>query len=308
MRLEEIAYEAGRDALADQERLVAGIRQRTGTLLAAHALVASFLGATTVREVGLSEAGWIAVGALVVGLVAAAVLLAPWRLLFAVDARNLYAQLFDQAADEAEAETLAWLAAAAFAYQDVRAGNERKVRWMSGLSGGLAVLMVVQTVAWLSALGLGWRRWFRSPFHPIRSRRRSRRRSASKRVVAVLDLRRLLNRASRAARQLESALGCVIRADTLRACGAPAREWVGGRRACFDRSPSVAPRNRRGPDRRPAAARRARGDHAAAAGWRTCSTGSGATGGRCSGYSACATRTGRGRCGWRCPGGRSRWC
>lgn len=47
-RLEEIAYEAGRDALADQEALVAGVRQRTGTLLAAHALVASFLGATTI--------------------------------------------------------------------------------------------------------------------------------------------------------------------------------------------------------------------------------------------------------------------
>lgn len=47
--LEEITYEAGRAALADQESLVSGIRQRTGTLLAAHALVASFLGATTVR-------------------------------------------------------------------------------------------------------------------------------------------------------------------------------------------------------------------------------------------------------------------
>jgi hypothetical protein len=40
--LEEITYEAGRAALADQESLVSGIRQRTGTLLAAHALVASF--------------------------------------------------------------------------------------------------------------------------------------------------------------------------------------------------------------------------------------------------------------------------
>lgn len=42
--LEEITYEAGRHALSDQDALVSGIRQRTGTLLAAHALVASFLG------------------------------------------------------------------------------------------------------------------------------------------------------------------------------------------------------------------------------------------------------------------------
>jgi hypothetical protein len=43
--LEEITYDASRSALADQESVAAGIRQRTGTLLAAHALVASFLGA-----------------------------------------------------------------------------------------------------------------------------------------------------------------------------------------------------------------------------------------------------------------------
>jgi hypothetical protein len=88
--LEEITYEAGRSALADQESLVAGIRQRTGTLLAAHALVASFLGATTVKAQGLQVLGWFAVVALLLGLVAAATLLAPWRLKFAVDARELY--------------------------------------------------------------------------------------------------------------------------------------------------------------------------------------------------------------------------
>jgi len=56
--LEDITYEAGRSALADQEGLVTGIRQRTGTLLAAHALVASFLGATAVRARGLHALGW----------------------------------------------------------------------------------------------------------------------------------------------------------------------------------------------------------------------------------------------------------
>jgi len=37
--LEQIAYDAGRGALADQESLVAGIRQRTGTLAWLAALV-----------------------------------------------------------------------------------------------------------------------------------------------------------------------------------------------------------------------------------------------------------------------------
>lgn len=152
--LEEITHDAGRHALADQERLVAGIRQRTGTLLATHALVASFLGSATIRAQGLEPLGWVAIVALVSGLVAAAALLSPWRMKFAVDARDLYDELFEQAADEAEAETLGWLAAAGFGYQDLRVANARRVRRMSFLSGVLGVLMVAQTVAWLAALAV----------------------------------------------------------------------------------------------------------------------------------------------------------
>ncbi|MGA9876011.1 MAG: hypothetical protein WBQ21_09385 [Solirubrobacteraceae bacterium] len=150
--LEEITYEAGRSALADQESLVAGIRQRTGTLLAAHALVASFLGATVVRANGLHSLGWLALAALVLGLLAAAVLLAPWRLKFAVDARELYDELYEQASSEAQADTLGWLAAAGYGYQKLRAENAMKVGHMSLLSGALSVLMIVQTLSWLAAL------------------------------------------------------------------------------------------------------------------------------------------------------------
>jgi hypothetical protein len=99
-RLEEIAYDAGRGALADQQTLVSDIRQRTGMLLAAHALVASFLGAAAIRAHGLGPWGWVALGALVLGLSTAAVILAPWRLKFAVDAGDLYKQLYPEAVDE----------------------------------------------------------------------------------------------------------------------------------------------------------------------------------------------------------------
>lgn len=131
-----------------------GIRQRTGTLLAAHALVASFLGATTIRAYGLELWGAVALAALVVGLVVAATLLAPWQLKFAVDARDLYSELYEQAAAEAQAETLGWLAAAGYGYQALREENTAKVRTMSRLSGALAVLMVAQTVSWLIALAV----------------------------------------------------------------------------------------------------------------------------------------------------------
>ena len=138
----------------DQEALVAGVRQRTGTLLAAHALVASFLGATTIREIGLDAWGWVALTSLVLGLVAAAVLLAPWNLKFSVDAQQLYDELYEQAAAEAEAGTLGWLAAAGYGYQALREENATRVRWMSRISGILGVLMVVQTLAWLAGLAV----------------------------------------------------------------------------------------------------------------------------------------------------------
>lgn len=88
--------------------------------------------------------------ALVAGLVVAAILLAPWQLKFAVDARELY----EQAALEAPAETLGWLAAAGYGYQELREENASRVRQMSWLSGALGILMVMQTLSWLAALAV----------------------------------------------------------------------------------------------------------------------------------------------------------
>ena len=150
--LEEIAYDAGRHALADQESLVNGIRQRTGTLLAAHALVASFLGAAAIRVHGLHGLSWVALASLVAGLVVAATLLGPWKLTFAMDARNLYAQLFEDEAGEGPSDTLTWLATAGFGYQELRDANAPRVHLMSALSVALGIFMVTQTLAWIAEL------------------------------------------------------------------------------------------------------------------------------------------------------------
>lgn len=71
-----------------------------------------------------------------------------------MDAPELYTQLYDQAAEEAEAETLGWLASAGFGYQALRAANARRVTWMSRLSAALAILMVAQTLSWLTGLAI----------------------------------------------------------------------------------------------------------------------------------------------------------
>lgn len=128
---EEIAYDAGRQALAAQESLVTGIRQRTGTLVAAHALVASFFGAATLRTDGL---------------------LAPWRLRFALDARVLYADIFDGLPSVVTSDSPVWVAAAGFAYQRVHDENVPLIRAMSALSGVLSIVLVVQMLAWVVQL------------------------------------------------------------------------------------------------------------------------------------------------------------
>lgn len=148
--IEQIAYDAGRRALADQEALVAGIRQRTGTLLAAHALVASFLGATTIRTHGLVPLTWIALVALASGLMIAAIILSPWRLRFSLDVRNLYDSM--RRLDAARVDSADRTVAVGLAHQEVREENESRVRRMSALSGALAMLMVVQTLAWIAVL------------------------------------------------------------------------------------------------------------------------------------------------------------
>jgi hypothetical protein len=61
-RLAELAYELALRALDHQDGLLDELRARTGTLLAAASIVASFLGATAIDRGGL---GFLAVGALV---------------------------------------------------------------------------------------------------------------------------------------------------------------------------------------------------------------------------------------------------
>jgi hypothetical protein len=154
LTLEEVTYQAGRSALADQEAFVAGIRQRTGTLLAGQALVASFLGSSVVRTDGLDIYAWLAVVLLVLGLAASAILLGTWRLRFAIDARALYSELVRQASAEVVDERLGWLAEAGFGYQALRECNRAKVRKMSQISSAIGALMVTQTLAWLVALAV----------------------------------------------------------------------------------------------------------------------------------------------------------
>lgn len=90
--------------------------------------------------------------ALVLGLIISAVLLSNWKLRFAIDAPDFYAELYDEAVSEADAGTLGWLVSAAYGFHNLRRANAKRVRVMGALLTGLGVLMVLQTLFWLIAL------------------------------------------------------------------------------------------------------------------------------------------------------------
>lgn len=93
--------------------------------------------------------------ALAAGLVLAAGVLAPWRLHFSCDARDIYWRLNAQAKKEAAEDTLGWLATVGFTYEEVRCKDMEKVLVISRMSAALGVVMIVQTLLWILVLGLG---------------------------------------------------------------------------------------------------------------------------------------------------------
>lgn len=153
-RVEEIAYDMSRAALADQASSVAGIRSRTATLVAAQALVTSFLGDVATDGGSLDPWGWAAVGSLAVGLLLATLIVAPWKMRFSLDVIDLYPDLRAIADQEAGAETLAWLVTVSYLHQERFLLNGGTVLKLHHLSAALGVVTTVQSLLWIIAIGV----------------------------------------------------------------------------------------------------------------------------------------------------------
>jgi hypothetical protein len=94
--LEVLALQFARDALDKQDGVLAELRARTGTLLAASSIVSSFLGATAISRDGLS--GWSIVALVALGASLAlcvAILLPRSDLSFSIDGPRVYEELYD---------------------------------------------------------------------------------------------------------------------------------------------------------------------------------------------------------------------
>ena len=149
-RLEDLAYALSLRALEQQERVLEELRARTGVLLAATALVASFLGG---RALSSAASPWFTlpgVAAATASILLAVYLLAPKsKLEFALDGAAVYEHFAGEGADIPETHrTLAyWLS-------DAWASNQETIDRLVRLFAFACAALVAAVLVWALALGL----------------------------------------------------------------------------------------------------------------------------------------------------------
>jgi cytochrome c-type biogenesis protein CcmH/NrfG len=147
--LAQLTYEQAQKALEQQERQVNELRQRTGTLLAAAALTASFFGAAAPGHDGLVAPVVLAGIALAVTVLSGLYVLYPHELEFSVDARRLYDHL---SPDQNDPERI--LLRLAFGLRDTRERNGQAADRLARCLAIAAVALVAQIACWTWALTL----------------------------------------------------------------------------------------------------------------------------------------------------------
>jgi hypothetical protein len=122
--LTKLSYAEGIRALEVQERSIDQLRARTGILLAATSLTASFLGAQTVQHAsGLDTLGGLALISLVVSIgLCIYVLLPKEGFVFSLNAKEMYEKLFEFEEDDEEVRRrlVYWL-------DEYRQDNQKKI-------------------------------------------------------------------------------------------------------------------------------------------------------------------------------------
>jgi hypothetical protein len=154
--ISEIAYDASVGAIQDQAGVLDSLRSRAGTLLAAAALVSSFLGGQALQESGGLEV-WslttVALGAFVASAVLALLILWPFDFWFSVSARAVLdaVRLQDAAGGTSVDELRRALALQLEWRYDENAEKIRRLQWAFEAA---IVALVVEVAVWLFVL---WR-------------------------------------------------------------------------------------------------------------------------------------------------------
>jgi hypothetical protein len=147
--LAELSYDAAVRALDLQERAIEQLRARTGTLLAAASLTASFLGAQTIQHTGrLGTLGGLALVSLVCSIGLCVYVLLPKRgFVFSVNAAKVYEQLFEHIDDEEEVrrQLIYWL-------ESFWKSNQDKIDDLGRYYLGATIALLLQLILWTWAL------------------------------------------------------------------------------------------------------------------------------------------------------------
>jgi hypothetical protein len=147
--LQELAYELSRGALARQEEVLNELRARTGTLLAASSIVASFLGSQATQE-GSGPLTILALAAFVVSVGASMYVLVPKEgLIFALRGSVLFEEEYDEPGGLPE--TYRRLAYWLDTYYE---SNHPTVRWMFRGYWIAAIAVLGQVLLWVLELAV----------------------------------------------------------------------------------------------------------------------------------------------------------
>ena len=143
--LAQLSYEAGVRALDLQERAVEQLRARTGTLLAASSLTASFLGAQAIaHSSGLGALGGLALVSLAASIgLCVYVLLPKKELTFSLNAPQVYEQLYEVRDDEEEVRRRL-----AYWLEEFWQANQIKIDELGRYYLGAAIALGAQLVFW----------------------------------------------------------------------------------------------------------------------------------------------------------------
>jgi hypothetical protein len=146
---EKLAYEAALRGLDKQEGLLEELRTRTGVLLAASSLAASFLGQQAFKDPHPHSLAIAALASFIVSIGASVFILLPKKdLIFALRGAGLYEGLYALRDDSAEVYRHL-----AYDLDRFWESNDHKIRWLSRAYTLAATALVVQIISLAALLG-----------------------------------------------------------------------------------------------------------------------------------------------------------
>ncbi len=146
---EKLAYEAALRGLDKQERLLEELRSRTGVLLAASSLAASFLGQQAFQNPSPRGLAIASLGAFVISIAASVFILLPKKeLIFAEAGSGLYEGLYAVRDDMPEVYRRL-----AYDLDRFWESNDEKIRWLSRAYTVAAASIVIEILSLAALLG-----------------------------------------------------------------------------------------------------------------------------------------------------------